>query len=519
MATYKIIIAKYNEPMYYLQYMNHNNILIYNKGYALEIGDIKIINRKNIGREVESFLYYIVDNYENLPDYVIFLQGDPFPHLENITPYNFQQKIDELISSNVDDVMPLFKNKYYENHNVCPSLKTREYYELFFNGQVPDKTVFSNGCQYIVPKQNILNRPKQFYMKLHSMTLNTTILTEKEASQGNTIFDPNSIDGWTLERLLMFCFTKELNINPVMCQKRYLVTGGAGFIGSNIVNKLANDNSVIVVDNLCTGNINYINKNMHIQFIDANVLDTDKLYLVGYVDGIYHLAAMSKVLPSLDNKEMVNFCINQNVLGSVSILNYASSFTKPIKVIYSASSTSYGLNEIPNVETQQSDCQTPYALSKYCGELFCELYYKLYNVPNVRLKYFMVYGPNEPSEGSYAIVTGIFLKKYKEGNSLIIHGDGTQTRDFVHVDDVCHANIIAMNNDNLCNDTINIGTGEMISIKELADLISPNQIYSEARKIDLKHTLCDTTKCKEKLNWVPTKKIKDYLTSILKSDC
>jgi nucleoside-diphosphate-sugar epimerase len=127
----------------------------------------------------------------------------------------------------------------------------------------------------------------------------------------------------------------------------------------------------------------------------------------------------------------------------------------------------------------------------------------------------MVYGPNEPSTGSYAIVTGIFLKRKRENLPLLIHGDGSQTRDFVHVEDICQANILAMENEDLVNETINVGTGEMISIKELADLISADQIHVEGRKIDLKHTLCDTTKLKEKLGFIPSKKIKDYILSLV----
>jgi nucleoside-diphosphate-sugar epimerase len=296
-------------------------------------------------------------------------------------------------------------------------------------------------------------------------------------------------------------------------QQKFLITGGAGFIGSRLVNQLSKDHKIVVIDNLSTGNIEYIQMNENIQFINGSILDSQIFEKVGNVDGIFHFAAMSKVLPSLENKDMVNFCVEQNILGTVNILKFAGSFEKPIKVVYSASSTAYGMNPIPNIETQTPDCQTPYALSKYCGELFCELFYKLYNVPSVRLKYFMVYGPNEPSTGSYAIVTGIFLKRKKQGLPLLIHGDGLQTRDFIHVDDICQANILAMKS-NLLNETINVGTGEMISIKELADLISPLQEYTEGRKVDLKHTLCDTTKCKEKLGWVPTKKIKEYILSL-----
>jgi len=506
--SYKIIVARYNESLDWVNYMNKSNIVIYNKGNNNIENAIK---RPNIGREVESFFHYIVNNYYDLPDYVLFVQGNPFDHMKNISPTNFQENIDNLINSGVNDIMGLFTSKMSEQHYTYPSIKSKEYYSLFFEGDVPDNSIFAPGCQYIIPKENILNRPIQFYMRIHSMTLNTKIMTITESCYGKHTFDVNSIDGWCLERLILFCFIKELQISSIMKQKRYLITGGAGFIGSTLVNKLSLDNSIVVLDNLFTGDINYIKPNDNIHFIEGNILDNDKLHLTGYIDGIYHFAAMSKVFPSLENKDMINFCVEQNVIGTINVLKYATSFNRPIKVIYSASSTYYGLNPIPNSETQPSDCQTPYALSKYCGELYCELFYKLYNLPNVRLKYFMVYGPNEPNSGSYAIVTGIFLKRMKQGLPLLIHGDGSQTRDFVHVDDICQANILAMNNHELVNETINVGTGEMISIKELANLISPNQVHVDSRKIDLKNTLCDISKLRNKLDWVPTKKIKDYI--------
>ena len=512
MMTYTVVINRYNESIEWVKKMNRKNIVIYNKGKTpIE----NTIQKQNIGREVESFLYHVVNNYYNLPDYLIFIQGNPFDHMhKHINPDNFQQHLDNLINSGITDVEPFFTNKWLETHGRYPAIQSKEYYSLFFDGPIPPQSIFSSGCQYIIPKKNILSRPIQFYMKIHAMTLNTQILLFNDSHYIQHPFDCNSIDGWCLERLLMYVFSENIPISSFMKQKRYLITGGFGFIGSNLVNKLSKDNSIIILDNLCTGNIEYVNMNNNIHFINGNILDENKLLQVGYVDGIFHFAAMSKVLPSLENKDMVNFCVEQNVLGTINVLKYASSFNKPIKVIYSASSTYYGLNTIPNVETQTPDCQTPYALSKYCGELYCELFYKLYNVPNVRLKYFMVYGPNEPSTGSYAIVTGIFLKRKYENLPLMIHGDGSQTRDFVHVDDVCKANILAMNNSSLVNDTINVGTGTMISIKELANLISPNQIHIEARKVDLKHTLCDTSKLKEKLSWVPEDRIKDYLLKL-----
>jgi UDP-glucose 4-epimerase len=226
---------------------------------------------------------------------------------------------------------------------------------------------------------------------------------------------------------------------------------------------------------------------------------------------------MSKVLPSLTEPNMIEFCTMQNVFGTINVLKYAVSFDKPIKVIYSASSTYYGLNNIPNIETQLPDCQSPYALTKYIGELYCDMFYKLYNLPNVRLRYFMVFGPGQPFEGQYAVVTGIFIDRCKNNKSLLIHGDGTQTRDFVHVDDVVQANILAMES-SLVNDTINVGTGKMTSIKEIADLISQDQIHIESRKNDLKNTLSDCDKIQRLLKWKPTKSIQNSLYEGISDD-
>lgn len=283
---------------------------------------------------------------------------------------------------------------------------------------------------------------------------------------------------------------------------RYLVTGGAGFIGSTLVNQLKNIADVVVIDNLSTGS----NIPRDVEFINGDINDQRVYDKVGKVDGIFHLAAMSKVLPSIGDPTMVDFCTTQNVLGTIRVLQFAASHNPPVKVVYSASSTCYGNNSIPNTETQLPDCQTPYALTKYIGELYCELFSRLYDVPTIRLRYFMVFGEGEPSDGPYAVVSGIF-KKNKENNlPLYIHGDGSQRRDFVNVNDVAEANIRAMQSD-LINETINIGTGVSTSIKELADSISKNQVFTSGRKYDLKHTLADCDKLVRLLNWKPSIKI------------
>lgn len=287
---------------------------------------------------------------------------------------------------------------------------------------------------------------------------------------------------------------------------RYLVTGGAGFIGSHIVKKLLKFSKVVIIDNLTTGS------NMHegAEFIHGDVTDPAVYAKVGQVDGIFHLAAMSKVLPSLGDPNMVDFCTHQNVNGTIQVLKFAASFDPPVKVVYSASSTYYGNSPVPNTETQLPDCQSPYALSKYVGELYCGLFSRLFNVPTVRLRYFMVFGPGEPSTGAYAVVSGIFKQNKKENKPLCIHGDGSQTRDFVHVEDIAEANIRAMQS-SLTDNTINVGTGKMTSIKELADIVSDNQVFTEGRSHDLKHTLADCTELKRLLDWIPEKTIQSSL--------
>ena len=296
----------------------------------------------------------------------------------------------------------------------------------------------------------------------------------------------------------------------------YLVTGGAGFIGSNLCEKLLEKGYHIrILDNLFTGKKEYIPKHENVEFIKGDVTDYNTcLTAVKDVKGIFHMAAMSKVLPSLQDPDMIDFCTQQNVIGTLNILKAARSRNPTLKVVYSASSTYYGNNPIPQQENMLPDCQTPYALTKYIGDLYCEQFSRLYNDPTIRLRYFMVYGPREPNEGPYAVVSGIFLNQKKNGQALTVHGDGKQTRDFIHVYDVAKANILAMES-NLSNDTINVGTGKMISIKELANLISDHQIHTEPRKIDLKATQADTTKLKAKLGWVPTIDFKESIKSII----
>jgi len=283
-------------------------------------------------------------------------------------------------------------------------------------------------------------------------------------------------------------------------KKTVLVTGGAGFIGSHLVTYLLNNEfKVVVIDNLSQGKREWVDSRAQLYIID--ILDYDKLEklcLHYKFDGIFHLAAMSKVAPSIDK---IDFCTQQNVQGTLNILKLAKQENIP-KVIYSGSSTYYGDNDIPHFEDMKPDFLNPYALTKYTGELYCSLYSKLFGVSTINLRYFNVYGERQPSTGAYALVLGIFLDRFKQNLPLEIHGTGSQRRDFIHVEDVCEANLAAFNS-NIYHDTYNVGSGTNISVIELANLISDKQYHTNLRKGDAKNTLANISKITRDLNWKP----------------
>lgn len=453
--------------------------MIYDKSVQpFSLTDYNVIPCKNVGGEVESFFRYITDHYDKLPDYVLFVRGNPFEYFttringEQVSIQNIRARIDALVASKPSIALPLFNRLTVENGDG---------YSQLFEGNVPAEFEYSVGCQYIVPKNVILSRPVSFHRKMRTRE--------------------------DLEKLLWYIFSDSPLTKPVA--NTYLVTGGCGFIGSNLVRRLVDrGDTVYVIDNFSTGNIK-LKESDQLKIIEGDI--TNFCFSFTGLTGIFHLAAMSKVLPSIEDPSMHEFCQRQNVLGTINVLKFAASFQPPIKVVYSASSTYYGNGKTPSVETQPHDCQTPYAVSKYGGELQCELFSRLYNVPTVRLRYFMVFGENEPSVGPYAIASGIFAKRKREGLPLIVHGDGSQTRDFVYVGDVCEANIRAMENNKLINETINVGTGRQVSIKRLATLISDDIQYVEKRKFDMLATEADTTKCETLLGWKPTVKIEDWI--------
>lgn len=298
---------------------------------------------------------------------------------------------------------------------------------------------------------------------------------------------------------------------------RVLVTGGAGFIGSHVVETLlARGYCVRVLDNLLQGSLLNLEAAREAEFVEGDVTDLAACReAMRDIDGVFHLAAMSKVFPSLANPDMIDFCIEQNVHGTLNVLKAALERKADIrKIVYSGSSTYYGANPPPHAEDQPPGWQTPYAMSKYMGEMNCELFSRLYALPTVRLRYFMTYGPRQPSSGPYAVVTGVFMKQWEKGEPLTIMGDGRQTRDFIHVADVAEGTVRAFES-GVTDATINIGTGRALSILELADLFSPKRIWLPPRQHDIPHQQADTTRMELLLRWRPRHDIRDYLARSL----
>lgn len=292
-----------------------------------------------------------------------------------------------------------------------------------------------------------------------------------------------------------------------------LVTGGAGFIGSNLVDKLLSiGHEVVVIDNESA--------ECNEKFYWNPKADNHKLDICDYeftrdlyndVDYVFHLAAESRLQPAIENP--IN-AVTKNAVGTCTVLQCArESGVK--KVIYSSTSSAYGLNKFPNIETDPNDCLNPYSVSKVAGEELCKLYTSLYGLKTIIFRYFNVYGERSPTTGQYAPVIGIFLKQRDSHKPLTVVGDGSQCRDFVYVGDVVDANIIAATSecidDEYYGEVFNIGSGNNISILELANLISNDISFISERSGEAKTTLADITKAKSILDWSPKTRLEQWI--------
>lgn len=294
-----------------------------------------------------------------------------------------------------------------------------------------------------------------------------------------------------------------------MTQQPLLVTGGAGFIGSHLAEALIHEGKrVRVLDNLSFGHREWVPDGA--EFIEGDIRDPVTCRRAcADCEAVFHLAAMSRSAASLDNIEV---CTSANIVGTENVL-VAAKAAGVAKVIYSGSSTYYGNQPAPHREDLPGDFLNFYGLSKYVGEEYCLMFDRLYGLPCVVLRYFNVYGPRQPVEGVYALVLGIFLRRAAQGQTLVIHGDGSQARDFVHVRDVAAANIAAYRS-SVRGVRINVGSGTSISVKELADMISTRQEYGPRRVADADVTLADLSRIRELLKWEPRVSFREGLEEL-----
>ena len=284
-----------------------------------------------------------------------------------------------------------------------------------------------------------------------------------------------------------------------------LVTGAAGFIGSNLVDYLLEQgHTVVSVDNESANNekFHWTHENGMALNVKGDITDYKfmKNVFTG-VDYVFHLAAESRLQPAIENPIGA---VEKNCVGTTVMLQCAREAGVK-RFVYSSTSSAYGNNPYPNVETQPDDCLNPYSASKAAGEKFCKMYTDLYGLETVILRYFNVFGKRSPARGQYAPVIGIFQRQKEAGEPLTLVGDGSQKRDFIHVEDVARANYIAATADlgDHIGEVFNIGSGKNYSIKDIADVISDNQVFIPKRSGEMETTLADITKVESVMGWKP----------------
>ena len=294
-----------------------------------------------------------------------------------------------------------------------------------------------------------------------------------------------------------------------------LVTGAAGFIGSNLVDYLLEQgHSVICVDNESANNDKFHwNKAGACINVTADITDYKQMKnLFHSVKYVFHLAAESRLQPAIENPIEA---IQKNCVGTTVMLQCAREWEVK-RFVYSSTSSGYGNNPWPNTENQPDDCLNPYSASKIAAEKFCKMYYNLYGLETISLRYFNVFGERCPTRGQYAPVIGIFDRQKEAGESLTIVGDGSQRRDFIHVNDVAKANFLAATtplDKKYLGEVFNVGSAKNYSVKQIADAISDNQICIPERQGEMDITLADITKIGEVIAWKPEIDVLDWINS------
>jgi UDP-glucose 4-epimerase len=291
-----------------------------------------------------------------------------------------------------------------------------------------------------------------------------------------------------------------------------LVTGGAGFIGSHLVDRLINEGlSVRVIDNESAKENEKFYWNPKAENYNLDISDyeaTKKLY--DGVDIVYHFAAISRIQPAIADPAST---IGTNILGTETVLR-CSTEAGVKRFVFASSSSIYGNNPIPNVESQNSDCLTVYSSSKLVGEQLCEIFNKTYGLETLCLRFFNVYGDRQPTAGKYATAVGLFIKQKNLDQPLTIVGDGTQSRSFTHVSDVVEACYLAGNtlvDSSIFGKFYNVGLEKSYSINEISKMISGNTISVPKRSGEAQASLANSYIFKKIFGWTPEVYLEEWL--------
>jgi len=295
---------------------------------------------------------------------------------------------------------------------------------------------------------------------------------------------------------------------------KVIVVGGAGFIGSHLVDALLEKESeIIVLDNFSTGrpqNLNHVVDK--IQLVECDISQTGKWQdLFKNVDRVFHFAALADIVPSIENPERY---YESNVNGTFNVLEACRKFGVE-KIVYPASSSCYGIpDDYPTPETAEIRPQYPYALTKYLGEQLVMHWCEVYNLQAVSLRFFNVYGPRSRTSGTYGAVFGVFLAQKLAGKPYTVVGDGSQTRDFTFVSDIVNAIVAAAEND-VSGEIINIGSDNTYSVNRLVELLGGNVVHIPKRPGEPDCTWADISKAKNLLNWQPKTSLEEGVGILL----
>ena len=300
-----------------------------------------------------------------------------------------------------------------------------------------------------------------------------------------------------------------------MKRSKSVITGGAGFIGSNLANHLVKiGHKVIILDNFVSGkrsNLEHLKKK-DVKIINIDVSKNKNLnkYLKG-ADYIFHLAAFAQIMPSIKNPKKY---FKNNVIGTLNVLEAAKS-KKIKKLIYAASSSCYGASKkIPTSEKDKIELNNPYAATKFLGEELVMKYASIFKMPNISFRFFNVYGPKINISGPYSAVIGNFLFQKKNNKPLTIVGNGQQTRDFIHIDDLVSAFLKAIKSKKV-NKIYNLGSGKRTSINTIAKIIGGKKKFIPTRPGETKHSLANISKLKKEIKWKPKTSINTGIKKLL----